>query len=151
MKRAGENLDLVVGTGKGIGVFDRTVGEIENVAKTLDLPVGHSGKGCVTTGSARGRRVHDVAGEQEALFEDILAVTLVNTDEDFTSDDNTFLDMTCPIGPQNKFLLSSHIGLDFVRKTLGIVEDLTTHEFIVPFYLSNIPCGGIEGTLCGAF
>lgn len=99
MERASENLDLVVGTGKGASVFDRTVGEIENVTETLDLPVGHSRKGCVTTGSARGRRVHDVTGEQEAVFEDILTMTLVNTDKYLASNDNTFLDMTRPIGP----------------------------------------------------
>ena len=99
MERAGENLDLVVGTGKSVGIFDRTVGEIEDVTETLDLPVGHPGKSGVTTGSARGRRIHDVAREHEALFEDILAVTLINTDEDLASDDNPFLDMTCPIGP----------------------------------------------------
>ena len=96
---ASENLDLVVGTGKGVGVFDRTVGEIEDVTETLDLPVGHPGKSSVAIGSGRGRRVHDVAREQEALFEDILAVTLVNTDENLASDDNPFLDMTCPISP----------------------------------------------------
>ena len=99
MERAGEDLDLVVGTGKGVGVFDRTVGEIEDVTETLDLPVRHPGKSSVTTGGGGGRGIHDVTGEQEALFEDILAVTLINTDEYLASDDNPFLDMTCPIGP----------------------------------------------------
>ena len=99
MERAGENLDLVVRTGKSVGVLDRTVGKIENITETLDLPVGHPGKSCVAIGSGRGRRVHDVAREHEAPFEDILAVTLVNTDEDLASDDNPFLNMACPIGP----------------------------------------------------
>jgi hypothetical protein len=94
-----KNLNIIMEQRKGVCIFDWTIGEIEDVTETLDLPVGHPGKSCVAIGSGRGRRVHDVAREQEALFEDILAVTLVNTNEDLARDDNSFLHMTCPIGP----------------------------------------------------
>ena len=51
---SGEDLDLVVGTGKGVSVFDGTVGKGEDVAETLDLPVGHPGKSGMTISSERG-------------------------------------------------------------------------------------------------
>ena len=51
---ASEDLDLVVGTGKGVSVFDGTVGKGEDVAETLDLPVGHPGKSGMTISSEGG-------------------------------------------------------------------------------------------------
>ena len=81
----------------------------------------------------------------------ILTMTLIDSDEYLTSDDHSFLDMTCPISPKDHFLLGSHVGLDFVGETTRIVEDLATHEFAVPFHLCDVPCGGIEGSLCGAY
>ena len=50
----GKDLDLVVGTGKGVSVFDGTVGKGEDVAETLDLPVGHPGKSGMTISSEGG-------------------------------------------------------------------------------------------------
>jgi hypothetical protein len=137
--------------GKGVGVFDRTVSKGKDVTETLDLPVGHPGKGGMAIGSGGGRGIHDVTGEQEALFEYVLAIVRVYPDEDFAGDNNTLLDMARTIGPYDKFLLGGHIGLDFVGETTRIVEDLATHEFAVPFHLCDVPCGGIEGSLCGAY
>jgi hypothetical protein len=54
VERSGENLDLVVEAGKGVGVFDRAVCEGEYVAEALDLPIWNPGKGGMTIGSRRG-------------------------------------------------------------------------------------------------
>ena len=148
---SGEDLNLVVGTGKAVGVFDGTVGKGEDVTKTLDLPVGHPGKGGEATGSGRGRGILDVTGEQEALFEYVLAMTLIHPDKDLSSDDHSFLDVACTIGPVDEFLLGSHIGLDFVGETIRRVENLPAHEFVVPFDLGDVPCGGIERLVFEAF
>ena len=136
---SGEDLNLVAGTGKAVGVFDGTVGQGENVTKTLDLPVGHPGKRGETTGGGRGRGILDVTGEQEALFEYVLAMTLVDPDKDLSSDDHSFLDVACAVGPIDEFLLGSHIGLDFVGEAIRRVENLTAHEFVVPFDLCDVP------------
>ena len=144
MEGSGEDLDLVVGTGKGVVVFDRTVGKSEDVTKTLDLPVGHPGKGGEATGGGRGRGILDVTGEQEALFEHVLAMTLIDPDKDLSCDDHSFLDVTCAVGPVDEFLLGSHVGLNFVGEAIRRVENLPAHEFVVPFDLCDVPCGGIE-------
>ena len=151
VERTGEDLDLVVGTGKGVGVFDGTVGEGEDVTETLNLPVGHPGKGGEATGGGRGRGVFDVTGEQEALFEYVLAVVGFHADEDLAGDDDTLLDVTCAVGPVNELLLGGHVGLDFVGETIGGVEDLPAHEFVVPFDLCDVPCRGVERLVFEAF
>ena len=51
---SGEDLNLVMGPGKGVGVFDRAVGKSEDVTKTLDFPVGHPGKSGMTISSEGG-------------------------------------------------------------------------------------------------
>ena len=146
-----EDLDLVVGTRKGVSVFDGTVSQGEDVTETLDLPVGHPGKWGEATGSGRGRGILDVTGEQEALFEYVLAMTLVDPDKDLSSDDHSFLDVACAVGPIDEFLLGSHIGLDFVGEAIRRVENLPAHEFVVPFDLCDVPCGGVERLVFEAF
>ena len=141
MEGSGEDLDLVVGTGKGVSVFDGTVGKSEDVAEALDLPVGHPGKGGMAIGSGGGRGIHDVTGEQEALFEYVLAMTLVHPDKYFSCNDHSFLDVTCPISPKDHFLLGSHVGFDFVGEAIRGIENLAAHEFVVPFHLSDVPSG----------
>ena len=148
---SGEDLNLVVGTGKGIVVFDGTVGKGEDVTKTLDLPVGHPGKRGEATGSGRGGGILDVTGEQEALFEYVLAMTLVHPDKDLASDDHSLLDVACAVSPIDEFLLGGHVGLDFVGEAIRRVENLPAHEFVVPFDLCDVPCGGIERLVLGAF
>ena len=49
--------------------------------------------------SGRGRGIHDVTGEEEALFEHVLTIVRIYPDEDFAGDDNSFLDMASTIGP----------------------------------------------------
>ena len=139
MEGTGEDLDLVVGTGKGVGVFDWTVGQGENVTESLDLPVRHPGKGGEATGGGRGRGILDITGEQEALFEHVLAMTLIHPDKDLSGDDHSFLDVTCTISPQDEFLLGSHVGLDLVGEAIRRVENLTAHEFVVSFDLCDVP------------
>ena len=139
MEGSGEDLDLVVGTGKGVGVFDGTVGKGEDVTKTLDLPVGHPGKGGEATGGGRGGGILDVTGKQKTLLEYVLAMTLIHPDKDLSSDDHSFFDVACTIGPVDEFLLGSHIGLDFVGEAIRRVENLTAHEFVVPFDLCDVP------------
>ena len=151
MEGSGEDLDLVVGTGKGVSVFDGTVGKGEDVTETLNLPVGHPGKGGEATGSGRGRGILDVTGEQEALFEYVLAMTLIDPDKDLSSNDHSFLDVTCAVSPIDEFLLGSHIGLDFVGETIRRVENLPAHEFVVPFDLCDVPCGRVERLVFEAF
>ena len=90
-------------------------------------------------GSGRGRGIHDVTGEQEALFEHVLTIVRIYPDEDLAGDDDPFLDMTRTIGPYDKFLLGCHIGLDFVGETIRIVEDLAAHEFVAPLDQCNVP------------
>lgn len=102
-------------------------------------------------GSGRGRGIHDVTGEQEALFEYVLAVTRIYPDEDFTRDDDPFLDIARTIGPYDKFLLSCHIGLNFKGEAIRIVEDFAAHKFVAPLDQCNVPWGGIERPLCEAF
>ena len=148
MERSGEDLDLVVESGKGVSVFDRTVCEGEYVTEALDLPIWNPGKGGMTIGSRRGRWIHDVTGEQEALLKYILAVVWFYPDEDLARDNDTLLDMARTIGPYDKFLLGCHVGLDFVRKAIRIVENLATHEFVALFHLCDVPRGGIDWSLC---
>jgi len=151
MEGSCENLDLVVWTRKGVSVFDGTVSQGEDVAETLDLPVGHPSKWGKATGGGRGRGVFDVTGEQEALFEDILTMTLVDTDEDLAGNDHPFLDMTCAIGPVDHLLLGSHVGLDLIGEAIRGVKDLTAHKFVVPLDLGDVPCGGVERLVFEAF
>lgn len=139
MKGAGENLDLVVGLRKGVGVFDRAVSQGEDVAEALNLPVWHPGKGGEATGCGRGRGILDVTGEQEALFEYVLAMTLIDPDKDLSGDDHSFLDVTCAVSPIDEFLLGSHIGLNFIGEAIRRVENLPAHEFVVPFDLCDVP------------
>jgi hypothetical protein len=145
-----ENLNLVVKLGKGVAVFNRTVCKSENVTEALDLPIWNPGKGGMTIGSRRGRRILDVTGKQEALLEHILAVVWFYPDEDLAGNNNMLLDMTRTIGPYDKLLLGCHVGLDFVRKAIWIIENLATHEFVALFHLCDVPCGGIERSLCGS-
>ena len=151
VERAGEDLDLIAGTWKGVGVFDGTVGQGEDVTETLDLPVRHPGKGGEATGGGRGRGILDVTGEQEALLEYVLAMTLVHPDKDLSSDDHSLLDVACTIGPIDKFLLDSHVSLDFVGEAIRRVEDLPAHEFVVPLDLCDVPRGGVERLVFEAF
>lgn len=151
MKGSGEDLNLVMGPGKGVGVFDGAVGKSEDVTKTLDFPVGHPGKGGMTISSGRGRGIFNVTGEQKALFEYVLAMTLVHPDKDLSCDDHSFLDVPRTISPQDEFLLGGHIGLDFVGETIRRVENLPAHEFVVPFHLGDVPSGGIERLVLEAF
>ena len=151
VERSGEDLDLVIGTGKVVGVFDGTVGKSEYVTETLDLPVWHPGKGGEAIGSRRSRGVFDITGEQEALFEYVLAMTLVHPDKYLAGDDHSFLDVTCPISPKDHFLLGGHVGLDFVGEAIRGVENLAAHEFVVPFDLCNVPRGRVEGLVLEVF
>ena len=151
MERTSKNLNFVVKPGEGVSVFDWAISEVEDVSQALDLPVGHPGKGREATGSGRCGGILDVTGEQEALFEDILTILGIYPDKDFSRDDHPFLDVTGTISPIDQFLLGSHISLHFVGKTLRIVKDLATHQFVMPFHLCNIPCRGIKGGLFGAF
>lgn len=146
-----EHLDLVIGTREGVCIFDRSVGEVEDVTKTLNLPVRHPSKGGIATGSGGGRGVHDVAGEQEALFEYILTMTLVNTDENLARDDHPFLDVACTVGPIDEFLLGGHVCFHLIGKTIRVVEDLPANEFVVPFDLCDVPCRGVERLLFEIF
>ena len=151
IKGSGEDLNLVMGPGKGVGVFDRAVGKSEDVTKTLDFPVGHPGKGGMTIGCGRGRGIHDVTGEQEALFEHILTVVRIYPDEYLAGDDHSFLDVACAIGPEDQFLLGSHVGLDFVDKAISIVEDFSAHKLVVSFDHRDVPGRGVDRPLFGAF
>ena len=140
-----------MGLGKGVGVFDRTVGKGEDVTKTLDLPVGHPGKGGETTGGGRGGGILDVTGEQEALFEYVLAMTLVHPDKDLSCDNHSFLNVPRTISPQDEFLLGSHVGLNFVGEAIRRVENLAAHKFVVSFDLCDVPCGGVERLVLEVF
>ena len=151
VERSGEDLDLVIGTGKVVGVFDGTVGKSEYVTETLDLPVWHPGKGGEAIGSRRSRGVFDITGEQEALFEYVLAMTLVHPDKYFSCNDHSFLDVACSVSPIDHLLLGGHVGLDFVGETIRGVENLPAHEFVVPFDLCDVPCGGIGRLVFEAF
>lgn len=146
-----KHLDLVIGTREGVCIFDRSVGEVEDVTETLDLPIRHPSKGGIATGGGGGRGVHDVAGEQEALFKHILTMTLVNTDENLARDDHPFLDVACTIGPIDEFLLGGHVCLHLIGKTIRVVEDLPANEFVVPFDLCDVPCRGVERLLFETF
>ena len=53
----------------------------------------------MTIGSGRGRGIHDVTGEQEALFEYVLTVVRFYPDEDLARNDDSLLEMTRTIGP----------------------------------------------------
>ena len=102
-------------------------------------------------GSGRGRGIHDVTGEQEALFKHVLTIARIYPDEDLAGDNDTFLDVACTIGPDGQFLLGCHVGLNFVGEAIRVVEDLAAHEFVAPLHQGNVPCGRIERSLCGTF
>ena len=148
---SGENLNLFVGPGKGVGVFDRTVSKGEDVAEALDLPIRNPRKGGMSIGCGRGRGIHDVTGEQEALFEYVLTMTLAHPDKYFSCNDHSFLDVACSVSPIDHLLLGGHVGLDFVGETIRRVENLPAHEFVVPFHLGDVPSGGIERLVLEAF
>lgn len=151
MEGSGENLNLFVGPGKGVGVFDGTVGKSEDVAETLDLPVGHPGKGGMTISSGGGRGIFNVTGEQKALFEYVLTVVRVYPDEDLAGNDHSLLDVACTIGPEDQFLLGCHVSLDFVGETFSIAEDLSAHKLVVSLDHCDVPGRGVDKTLFGAF